>query len=53
MLNGKTLAIPGLFNKFLAALSRFIPRNMTTSIVRKIQERNRKEETIKIIYKTI
>ena len=47
MLKGKTVAIPGRFNKFLATLSRFVPRKMTTSIVRKIQEKNRKEEIIK------
>jgi uncharacterized protein len=47
MLKGKTVAIPGRFNKFLATLSRFVPRKMTTSIVRKIQEKNRNEVTIK------
>ncbi|MBN4057827.1 SDR family oxidoreductase [Olleya sp. AH-315-K02] len=47
MLKGKTVAIPGRFNKFLATLSRFVPRKMTTSIVRKIQEKNREEEIIK------
>ncbi len=47
MLNGKTVAIPGRFNKFLATLSRFVPRKMTTSIVRKIQEKNRNKELIK------
>jgi uncharacterized protein len=47
MLKGKTVAIPGKFNKFLATLSRFVPRKMTTSIVRKIQEKNRNEVTIK------
>ena len=47
MLKGKTVAIPGRFNKFLATLSRFVPRKMTTSIVRKIQEKNRNEEIIK------
>ncbi|GAA4886045.1 SDR family oxidoreductase [Flaviramulus aquimarinus] len=41
MLKGKTYAIPGGFNKFLAALPRFIPRNTATYIVRKIQIKNR------------
>ncbi|WP_217639593.1 SDR family NAD(P)-dependent oxidoreductase [Algibacter pectinivorans] len=41
MLKGKSYAIPGGFNKFLAALPRFIPRNTATSIVRKIQKKNR------------
>jgi len=44
MLKCKTVAIQGRFNKFLATLSRFVPRKMTTSIVRKIQERNRNVE---------
>ena len=47
MLKGKTVAIPGRINKFVAALSRFVPRKMTTSIVRRIQEKNRNEELIK------
>jgi hypothetical protein len=37
------VAVPGVFNKFLANLPRFLSRNRTTSIVRKIQEKNRKE----------
>lgn len=41
MLKGKTYAIPGKFNKFLAILPRFITRNAATTIVRKIQTRNR------------
>lgn len=41
MLKGKAVAIPGTFNKFLATLPRFIPRNIATNIVRKIQEKNR------------
>jgi len=52
MLKGKTVAIPGTFNKFVAILSRFIPRNMTTSIVRKIQEKNRvmePEEVLEVV----
>jgi short-subunit dehydrogenase len=43
MLKGKTYAIPGGFNKFLATLPRFMPRNTATSIVRKIQEKNRED----------
>lgn len=42
MLKGKTYAIPGFFNKFLATLPRFMTRNAAASIVRKIQEKNRK-----------
>ena len=41
MKKGKTVAIPGRFNKFLAAMPRFVPRNMATALVRKIQEVNR------------
>ena len=41
MLKGKTYAIPGVLNKFLAILPRFISRNAVASIVRKIQEENR------------
>jgi hypothetical protein len=43
MMNGKPVAIPGAFNKFLAILPRFLPRNMATNIVRKIQLKNREE----------
>jgi len=43
MLKGKVVAVPGVFNKFLANLPRFLSRNRTTSIVRKIQEKNREE----------
>ena len=43
MLKGKVVAVPGVFNKLLANLPRFLSRNRTTSIVRKIQEKNRKE----------
>lgn len=43
MMKGKPVAIPGTFNKFLATLPRFIPRNMATNIVRKIQEKNRED----------
>ncbi|GAA3639110.1 SDR family NAD(P)-dependent oxidoreductase [Flavivirga jejuensis] len=41
MKKGKTIAIPGAFNKILSSIPRFIPRNMTTRIVRNIQEKNR------------
>ena len=41
MLKGKSVAIPGAFNKFLSLLPRIMPRNTATSIVRKIQEKNR------------
>ena len=44
MLKGKTYAIPGKFNKFLALLPRFLSRNASTKIVRKIQEKNRINE---------
>ncbi|MFB9058031.1 SDR family NAD(P)-dependent oxidoreductase [Mariniflexile ostreae] len=44
MNKGKTVAIPGVFNKILAGLPRVLSRNRTTSIVRKIQEKNRKVE---------
>ena len=43
MIKGKTVAIPGAFNKFLSAIPRFISRNMATRIVRNIQEKNRAE----------
>lgn len=41
MLKGKTVAIPGTFNKFLSILPRLLPRNVVTAIVRKIQQKNR------------
>lgn len=37
----KTIAIPGIFNKFLAFLPRILPRNLVTAIVQKIQTSNR------------
>lgn len=43
MLKGKSVAIPGTFNKFLSFLPRIMPRNIATAIVRKIQEKNREE----------
>ena len=44
ILKGKTYAIPGKFNKFLAVLPRLVTRKAATSIVRKIQEKNRGKE---------
>ncbi|MBD0830570.1 SDR family NAD(P)-dependent oxidoreductase [Aestuariibaculum sediminum] len=41
MLRGKSYAIPGRFNKFLAVIPRFVSRRTATSIVRRIQEKNR------------
>lgn len=41
MMKGKTIAIPGMFNKFLAFLPRIVPRNLAANIVRKIQLTNR------------
>ena len=41
MMKGKTIAVPGVFNKFLAFLPRIVSRNMATTIVRKIQLKNR------------
>jgi len=41
MMKGKTVAIPGRFNKFLASLHRFVSRGMATKIIRNIQEKNR------------
>lgn len=41
MLKGKSYAIPGRFNKFLAIIPRLVTRNTAAAIVRKIQEKNR------------
>lgn len=41
MHNGRVVAIPGTFNKFLSVLPRMLTRNRTTKIVRKIQDKNR------------
>lgn len=41
MLKGKTVVIPGTINKFLSKLPRFVSRGAATSIVRKLQEKNR------------
>ena len=43
MHKGKTVAIPGIINKFLATIHRFVSRGMAAKIVRNIQEKNRKE----------
>ena len=43
MKKGKSVAIPGGLNKILGTLPRFVPRNMATQIVRRIQEKNREE----------
>lgn len=50
MLEGKEIAIPGMFNNILAFLPRVLPRYIVTSIVRKIQEKNR---DTKLLYKNI
>ena len=42
MLSGKGYAVPGRFNKLLSILPRFLTRKGATSVVRKIQEKNRK-----------
>jgi short-subunit dehydrogenase len=41
MQKGKTYAIPGRFNKFLAVLPRLLSRNAAAAVVRHIQEKNR------------
>ncbi len=41
MQRGKTYAIPGRFNKFLAFLPRLLSRNTSTRIVGRIQKKNR------------
>lgn len=41
MQNGKIVAIPGILNKFLATVHRFVTRKRATSIMRTIQEKNR------------
>jgi short-subunit dehydrogenase len=37
-MKGKTLVIPGLMNKFLAKIVRFVPRKVLPKIVRSMQE---------------
>lgn len=46
MMKGKTVAIPGKINKFLATIHRFVTRGMATKIIRNIQEKNRESQTI-------
>ena len=46
MLAGKEIIIPGLLNKVIAFLPRLMSRNKVTSIVRKIQEKNRATQLI-------
>ena len=41
MMIGKTIAIPGIINKILSTIHRFIPRSLATKLMRKIQEKNR------------
>jgi len=41
MMKGTTVAIPGMVNKFLSSIHRFVSRNMAAKIVRYIQEKNR------------
>ena len=41
MKKGRTVAIPGVINKFLSTIHRFVSRGMATRIVRNIQEKNR------------
>ncbi len=41
MMAGKTVVIPGLSNKFVAAAPRLLPRRTMTAIVRRAQERRR------------
>lgn len=43
MKKGKTVVVPGLINKFLATIHRFVSRNLATKIVRNLQEKNREE----------
>lgn len=38
LMEGKTIVIPGIINKIMAKSVRFIPRNLVTKIVRKMQE---------------
>lgn len=42
MLRGKTISIPGKHNLIAANASRFLPRKVVTSILRKVQEQNRR-----------
>ncbi len=51
MKRNRVVAIPGLLNQFAANLPRLIPRNITTHIVRKMQEKNRIDFTPIILKK--
>jgi uncharacterized protein len=42
MQSGEVIIVPGIFNKFLSNAYRFLPRNVVTGLVRKIQEKNRR-----------
>jgi short-subunit dehydrogenase len=42
MMAGKSVSIPGSLNKLIALLNRFIPRKITVSLVRMLQEKIRK-----------
>jgi short-subunit dehydrogenase len=41
MMAGKTLVVPGLFNKVTAGVPRFMPRRLVAAIVRRAQERRK------------
>ncbi|MGE5398825.1 MAG: SDR family NAD(P)-dependent oxidoreductase [Ignavibacteriales bacterium] len=43
MMKGKTVAIHGILNSFVANVVRFFPRNLVTSATRSIQEKTKKE----------
>lgn len=43
MIKKKVVAIPGFMNWIAANMPRFMPRNTATNVVRKIQERNRRD----------
>jgi short-subunit dehydrogenase len=43
MHKGKTVAVPGSFNKFLSKLPRFVSRKTATAVIRRIQDKNRGE----------
>ncbi|MGY8886118.1 MAG: SDR family NAD(P)-dependent oxidoreductase [Flavobacteriales bacterium] len=43
MKKGKTVAVPGVLNKFLSKVPRFVPRRTVTAIIRKIQDKNRSD----------
>ncbi|AEH01619.1 SDR family oxidoreductase [Lacinutrix sp. 5H-3-7-4] len=53
MHKGRVVAIPGMFNKFLATLPRFLTRNRVRTIVRNVQDKNRNSKNNKVKSKTI